>query len=280
LIDYSKKLNFIGEYGEELYQERRSEIQLDNLNLLYVAMTRAVEQLYIVTEKKNKSNDLSNARFYSDFFIDFLKSKDRWNDEEFSYDFGNSKRNVLKEKKSQKEKFTYQEIFISLPWNNRNISIVANSSKLWDTAQETAINHGNLIHEIFSKIITKNDVEIVISQYVFEGIVTKKESEVIKKTIYDVVEHPLLKQYFASDVLVFNERELISNNKERQIPDRVVIIKGKAVIIDYKTGKPKEIHKQQVEKYKETLIEVGYNIEETLLIYIDSKIIIKILTNW
>ena len=45
LMDYSKKIGYVGDYGDQLFNDRRQEIQLDNLNLLYVALTRSVEQL-------------------------------------------------------------------------------------------------------------------------------------------------------------------------------------------------------------------------------------------
>ena len=54
LIDYSKKVSYASDYGEHIYNIRKEEIQLDNLNLLYVALTRAVEQLYIVTKNQEK----------------------------------------------------------------------------------------------------------------------------------------------------------------------------------------------------------------------------------
>jgi len=275
LIDYSKKLNFIGEYGEELYQERRSEIQLDNLNLLYVAMTRTVEQLYIVTEKKNKSNDLSNARFYSDFFIDFLKKEGVWDENKSSYNFGNSNKVPTQKKQELEYDSLSQSKFISSTWKNHNISIVANASKLWDTKQENAIEYGNLIHEILSKIYTIDDVEKVINEYVFEGIFAKKESELIKSKIYEVVEHPTLKKYFNADLLVFNEQELITSQKVRQIPDRIVINGNKVVIIDYKTGKQEKKHEQQIGDYGLIISEIGYNVMQKLLVYIDSKVVIR-----
>ncbi len=275
LVQSYKKLSYTGVYGAQLFADKREETQLDNLNLLYVALTRAVEQLYIISEKKNKTNDLSTARFYSDFFVDFLKVKGKWNKEETSFDFGNSQRISLKKKISSEVNFKKQEQFISSAWKNHNISIVANASKLWDTKQQRAINHGNLIHEIMSKIKTQNDVDSVLNQYVFDGVITHKEAVNIQKTIINIVTHPLLTRYFTSDIEVFNERELISINKLRQIPDRVVIKDEKAIIIDYKTGVQKDIYKNQLLSYKTTLNEIGYKVEEMLLIYIDSKVIVK-----
>ena len=278
LVDYSKKLNYIGEYGEQLYSERREEIELDSLNLFYVATTRAIEQLYVISEKKTKINDLENARFYSDLLVNFLKNlsgENSFREDKLEYNFGNLKR-VISENKSQKtDEFINQEKFISSPWKNHDISIVANSSKLWDTNQEYAIEYGNLIHDILSKIIVVDDVESVVQQYVFEGILSSKEALIIKNKVFEVVNHPLLNGCFDSNTIVFNEQELISNDKIRQIPDRVVLKSNKALIIDYKTGRPKKQHHLQLKRYCNSLKEIGYNVSESLLVYIDSKVIVE-----
>ena len=278
LVDYSKKLNYIGQFGEELYNERKSEIQLDNLNLLYVALTRPIEQLYIVAEEKKKTNDLLNARFYSDFFVDFLKADNQWEENKNVYSYGEPKRIIIDSKQNLEEKSICQAKFISTTWKNHNISIVANASKLWDTEKERAIAYGNLMHEILSKIISKEDVEKVVNTYVFEGIITTDESKTIKTKIYEVVEHPTLEKHFNASLLVFNERELITNQKVRQIPDRIVIDGNKVVIIDYKTGKQEKKHEQQISDYGFTLSEIGYNVAEKLLVYIDSKVTIRKIT--
>lgn len=278
LTDYSKKLNYTGEYGEGLYNNRREEIQLDSMNLLYVSATRAVEQLYIISEKKTKTNDLENARFYSDLFVDFLKNQTNenyWLEDKVEYNFGDSKRVFSEEKPQNIDEFINQEVFVSSPWNNHDISIVANSSKLWGTNQESAIKYGNLIHEILSKVVSVNDVENVILQYVFEGVLTIEEAKSIKEKVFEVVRHPLLIDYFQSNILVFNERELISKDKKRQIPDRVVIKDNKAIIIDYKTGNSNNKYKLQVKEYSKTLNEIGYKVLRKLLVYIDSKVIVE-----
>ena len=149
LIDYSKKLSYTGVFGQDLYSSRREEIQLDSMNLLYVALTRSAEQLYIITEKKSKDNTLDEAKYFSDFFISFLKNRsgeNSWTDTKMIYEFGDSKRvEFNKEVVLDNDTIEIQN-FISSHWKNHNISIVANSSKLWDTDQERSIIYGNLIN--------------------------------------------------------------------------------------------------------------------------------------
>ncbi len=49
-LNFNKQLAELGEVGEEIYTDRRSQLQLDNINLLYVTLTRAIEKLYVFSE--------------------------------------------------------------------------------------------------------------------------------------------------------------------------------------------------------------------------------------
>ena len=65
LINYNNKLKYIGEQGMQLFEKRRAELELDNFNLLYVTLTRAIEHLYIVSEKKLGRSGEENMNYYS-----------------------------------------------------------------------------------------------------------------------------------------------------------------------------------------------------------------------
>ena len=93
------------------------------------------------------------------------------------------------------------------PWQEHNLELLSSSSKLWNTEQGKAINFGNLLHEIFSKILTKNDVGKVLAQYHQQGILDNDLLNDISKNVNDVVYHSNLSHYFSDDVIVYNERE-------------------------------------------------------------------------
>ena len=73
--------------------------------------------------------------------------------------------------------------FISTPWKDHHINLLASSSKLWGTTRGNAIDYGDLIHEMMSLIKTKDDINEVIDQYINQGILDDKEIEKITKTI-------------------------------------------------------------------------------------------------
>ncbi|MDC9723507.1 MAG: UvrD-helicase domain-containing protein [Urechidicola sp.] len=277
LVDYSKRVVYASEYGEQLFKKRRQEVQLDNLNLLYVALTRPVEQLYIISETHKKINELSEAKKYSDFFVDFLQSKNEggWVNEDEVYSIGNSKRNKERENDKKDLESIHQEKFISSSWKNKNINIVSKSSLLWDTEREQAIDYGNLIHEILSEIKTIDDVEFTLQNYISEGIITQGKSVEIKAKVYGIINHPDLTRYYQSDLEIFNEQELLTNEKQIQIPDRIVLENKLATIIDYKTGEPNKKYHLQLNNYAKPLAEIGFNISKMYLVFVNNKITVE-----
>jgi ATP-dependent exoDNAse (exonuclease V) beta subunit len=273
LVDYGKKLNYVGEQGVELFDQQREELELDNFNVLYVALTRAAEQLYIISEKNISLKNEENLSFTSGLFINYLKQQNLWESDKNEYYFGDSTRGNVTPKEGRKTQI--QTSFISNSWRNHNISIVSNSSLLWDTDQGKSIEYGNLIHEILSKIKTKNDVDEVLKQYVFKGVITSKEEVEIDKIIDQVINHKLLGIYFEHNNKVYNEQEIITGDKKIIIPDRLVLINEKLTIIDYKTGKPDKKYHQQIINYARVLEELNYSIDKKLLVYINKEISIE-----
>ena len=270
LVDYSKNLSIVSERGLEIYNKQREELELDNFNLLYVTLTRAVEQLHIITEKKISLKGEENTNFYSGVFINYLKQKNLWNDGVLNYFFGSNTR-LSKEKEISTTKI--QEKFISTPWQEHNIMLLASSSKLWNTEQGKAIDFGNLLHEIFAKIITKDDVNKVISQYHQQGVLNDNQLKSIRKSINNVVNHPELTKYFLNSVIVYNEREIVDIDNQVIIPDRLVFMgNDKVVIIDYKTGSKSKEHHQQLLKYERVLKSMNYKVHRKLLIYVNEEI--------
>jgi len=267
-INVSQKLQKIGAQGIDLYNQRQEELMLDSFNLLYVVLTRAVEQLYIVSQKKKSEN----IRWYSDLFMNFLTK----NSTEIKdiYELGNPSK-VSKVNKSEESavQTTQQLNFISS--SNAKINIVTNESKWWGTTLQEATNFGNKIHQLLAQIETFNDVDNTISLALQSGLISLIDAEKIKETLNAIVNHPKLKAYYQPNLVIYNEREILTNLADIIVPDRLVINQKEAVIIDYKTGKPMEEHKNQVNKYGFYVNELGYSVKFKFLVYINEKIEVK-----
>ena len=273
-LNYNKNIEAVNEDGDILYAQHQSELELDNINLLYVALTRPIEQLHIISNKKLPKNGAENLNSYSGLFINYLKHVNQWNDNQSHYCFGEQKRMPIPDEKvvaTQK-----QQAFISIPKKTHGINIIANSGYLWDTSQKDAIERGNLVHDIMSQIKTKDDIDFTIENFISEAIINPSQAIELKTVVENIVNHPLLTYLFSPEVTVYNEKDIITKQGEILRPDRIVInTKNEATIVDYKTGSPNSSHVKQIETYSSALRDMLYNVKKGILIYTNDSIEIK-----
>lgn len=278
-VSCAKRIEFTGEMGSSIYRKRQSELFLDNFNLLYVALTRAVEQLYVITEYKlDKKTGEENLNFFSGVFINYLKSlkcKNAWEVSKFSYSFGDQKKSLPLKEDAKIKGFELQKTFVSSPWESHQIKIVSNSSKHWGEAHQSAINYGVLIHEMFSKIITEKDINPVVNSYLNSGFIRQEDVLSITDKIKKVVCHPELNQYFNSGFEILTEREILNKDKNILIPDRLMFKEEKVFIIDFKTGKEESKHAAQLNKYNVILREMGFDVCRKIIVYIWDDVFLK-----
>jgi hypothetical protein len=154
--------------------------------------------------------------------------------------------------------------------------MATNAGYLWDTSQKEALEKGNLIHLLMSKIYTQADIEGTLQAFVNAGVISSIQSDELLSTLEAIVSHPLLTPYYCSDVEVYNEREIMTASGTIIIPDRLVLFKDlTAVIIDYKTGDHYDKYEAQLATYSEIVQEMGYKVSKKILVYINSSLRIK-----
>ncbi len=271
-LSYNKDLEKYGEIGAELYHEKQSELELDNMNLLYVALTRAKEQLYIVTKLEFDAKGNEKMNKFSGFLINYLKSIHEWIEDaeadKHTYTFGNP------EKQSTATKILDTESipFISTSRINHNLSIITKSGYIWDTKQQKAIEKGNLIHLILSKIKHQRDLEFVYQDLKENGTLNDAQINELKPVIDKLVLESKVSKYFKEEYTIYNEQIILNATGKINIPDRIAIKNNQAIIIDYKTGEKKEKHHQQLKKYEALLLEIGITTQKKILVYLDNQI--------
>ena len=271
LLNYNKDFENYGTVGASIYSDHQSKLELDNINLLYVALTRAVEQLYVVGNASVSKKGDENLKTYSGLLINYLKIKGHWDSSKFEYEFGEfEKIDSLEPPKYPTE---IQTDFISTPKAQLNVSMATNAGYLWDTSQKEAIEKGNLIHLLLSKIHTKSDIEITFNHFINTGVISKEQGKALRQTVEDIVSHPMLSIYYSSEVTVFNEREIMTESGKIIIPDRLAVFQDQtAVIIDYKTGDFYDKHKLQLLNYAAIIEEMGYKVSKKLLVYTEASL--------
>ncbi|WP_340156270.1 UvrD-helicase domain-containing protein [uncultured Winogradskyella sp.] len=270
LLNYNKDVEHFGVIGTQIYNTHQSQLELDNMNLLYVVLTRAVEQLYIISKKDISTKGVINENSYAGKFINFLIKENKWNENQLSYSYGTFKR---KENESLQETTSNPLKLISVPKEDHNLFIVTKSGLLWDTQQEAAIERGNLVHLVLSKIKTIEDVDFAFNELIISGDVTAENSKVLKNLVLEVINHTKLEHYFKDNFKIYNERDIITSSGQLLRPDRLNInSKNEAIIIDYKTGDAKSTHKTQLKDYESVLNNMNLKVTHKLLVYINDTI--------
>ena len=269
LIDKSSKVTEYGENAATVYHQKSEEDLLDNSNVLYVALTRSEEQLYIISslKERNKAGDLPNNS--ASLFIEFLENCKNFDATVLTYEFGTPKR-VSKQKPLEAKRKTIEVVKSVI--HPDAIKIAQRESLMWGTHQQKAIEFGNVLHEILAEVKTQNDIALAIKKALETGLITENQQQEVTKTIADIVFHPELKDFFDENANIFNEQAIIKKESKTIRPDRVTISGENAYLLDYKTGKHQSKYENQLKEYELALHEMGFHVQKKALLYIGENL--------
>lgn len=248
-----------------LYEEYSSKIKLDNLNIFYVALTRASRQLHIITRESARGASMKDL-------VDMFLSQntihhDQDIDNIYVYSRGNRGRYDYKPRLSSDK--TLGDITYT-PWNNRLV-VSPMWKKMWtDMDGNNPIIYGNALHDILSMIDTYNDVETAVGRAVKASVIQGEVSLSIIELIKTMIDNPILTQYYSGQYTILSERDIVMAGGIERRPDRICIKGSEAVVIDYKTGEKKSSHYNQIEEYAALLSSMGYDVVKKILVYLST----------
>ena len=270
LLNANKQMLEYGDHTAQKYIDEEHKTVMDSLNVLYVALTRAIKGLYIFTEKGKPLTQIEMATTYGDLFQWYITAQGISETENGIYSFGAF---PTQEKLAKTLATTQQNIsYISRGEEHTDFIISTKSGRMWDDERLEAITTGNLIHFALSKIKTAEEVPNVIQALLDSGDIPPELAEDIGKKILDVVNHPVLKRYYSHGVQVMNEQEILTRDGNSFVPDRISISENRATIIDYKTGIPMPKHRQQLIRYRDLIKDMGFETDHAIIVYIDQEI--------
>lgn len=270
LVDNSKAVEGFGVAAKTVYVQKSQEELLDNVNVLYVALTRAEEQLYVISDMNLDSKGVVRKNNMSTFFVNYLNNKGEFDEEKFEYEFGNPTKLSAESDKTDDVQLIRS---VGEVLNPKNIKIAQRESVMWGTHQQEAIEYGNVVHEILSFVKTKNDVDLAITKAVESGLITFNQKDMVFKTIQEIVNHTELSICFEEGNEVLNEQTIIQKEGKTIKPDRMVLTKNKDVfLLDYKTGLHNPKYQLQLENYQNAIELMGYKVVKKSLIYIGEQI--------
>lgn len=294
-------VNYSSTMAESVYRQNyldeRLQLWVDNLNLLYVAFTRAGKNLIFWCKKGQKgtmSELLANALPQ----VAAREGDENW-DEKEPYENGElcpSKYTGTDEHLPEPPKTSANRLAqkpdklpvhmesmrhdIEFRQSNRSADFIQGVDE--EESDNRFINRGRLLHTLFSAIETEEDIDNAIDQLVFEGIIGKPETE---KSIRELTHHAFsllqVQDWYSGNWHLFNECDIIWQERgelHTRRPDRVMMRGNEIVVIDFKFGKQNKKYNKQVQGYMQLLTRMGY-LKENIkgyLWYVEEDLIEKV----
>ena len=245
------------EQTQRIYEAENEKARLDNLNLNYVAFTRAVQRLHILSyEAKDLSRSPLNA---------FLKEhSDQYGDPE-------TRKIQLKQDDSAITEFLHESA--ASEWFDK-ISIDPNPSMFWIHPEDkmSPVEWGTFVHQTLSEVQNEGDFDRALKPYLDAGVIDQATAEMLKDQFLQMAHHPLVWEAFSPEAKVKNECEILLADGNILRPDRYAELPDKIYLLDYKTGKPDAEHHRQLGHYREVLKKMVSKPIEAYLVYLGNSV--------
>jgi ATP-dependent exoDNAse (exonuclease V) beta subunit len=255
------------------YKDEKEDTFLESLNMLYVALTRPKDRLYLIV----KSDISKFDKTVGNMLYQYAQCPDIDPTEGLVYVVTEGHNKVISQEKEHiSNAITIQGIQSSE--RSQTIQLKHSAEKLFDLESfEKSKDYGNKVHAAFAKIKTVRDIDTALADIQREGLIIESEQQQLKATIQQIINLPEIKPYFeVEERFVRNEREILRPNQAPLRPDRVVKIGPKIVILDYKTGSKSSSHIKQVEEYRKIYLDMKHKEVEGILVYLETQEIVKV----
>jgi ATP-dependent exoDNAse (exonuclease V) beta subunit len=228
------------EDGEELTAEitlEKKRRYLDEINGLYVTCTRAVSRLYFIQEKgMSPFNNLLDQTFYE----------------------------LFEEYKTTGAVETGVAAHYTTTLSNAtplHVPTLHGKDVLFPRLQLRSIHerdtpeilYGKLLHECFSLLNNKKEVDQVVDRIVQGRADAEAYRHRLLNDLKNILTDHTASTWYNEEATVICEREMIASDGTTLRPDRVLVHKDHVVVVDYKTGKESRKHAEQVSHYKSEL---------------------------
>ena len=291
-VDYSTRL------AESIYHDdfAREHLQtcVDNLNLLYVAFTRAKSNLFVIG-KRNTSGLRSQLiqeclEPVSNILVGAHLDVPDDASAPITFDYGTlALPHVSKKEKSRniflppivhhQISITAHEPHVTFRQSNQSRDFIAEMAGEETFVQNDYVKMGNVMHRIFSQIHTTDDIPGLLRKLEREGVlydesISRKKVESILKSRF---QNPIIRHWFSGEWKLFNECSIIAIDTEGKLmkrrPDRVMTNGKEVVVVDFKFGTERDEYHNQVRQYVQLLRSMGYQNVKGFLWFVYSNII-------
>jgi len=238
------------------YEDEVRLAYLDSLNMLYVAFTRAEEVIWGFADftrsakegvKLNRTGNVLYTLFSNGFQLS-APSGEGWNTETLTFDWGEWGRKIPP--KDEKPKAP-----LGLRWEIRDWKEKLKTRiYAWDFSEDglQARNQrklGVIIHELLAESQSLEDALRLLREFTFEGRWDEATANEVKVQLEILFGLNQIQDWFSPAYQSLSEQGILLPGGAQKRPDRILIGKDQALVIDFKTGEKRESHLQQVKEY-------------------------------
>ncbi|WP_308226238.1 UvrD-helicase domain-containing protein [uncultured Prevotella sp.] len=266
------------------YNEEHLQNCVDNLNLLYVAFTRAASSLFVIAQRGTPSSrSYIVEQAITDIKLEGSSLDGDPSDKkaELLFSYGELEIVETKAKKKSDNIFTPEvenmnvdmatfSNKVEFKQSNKSRDFVADDDENTDDddrKQLSYIKTGKILHYLFSTINTTDDIDTSLAQLDMDGLIEESDTNI--KRLHDMLHKRFsnrqVADWFSSRWTLFNECTILdydaaTDTVREHRPDRVMKDEktGEVVIVDFKFGSPRPEYVEQVNRYKALTQNMGY----------------------
>ena len=241
-------------------EEEHLNMRIDNLNMLYVALTRAEDNLFVSTSYPvNKDGKKGACNHVGQYILDYVKADE--------YEAGSV---IVESRKTASLKVESRKTEDAELWaDSGQVRFVQSQEGAMYTAygdesyRRTAkMEEGTLCHDIFAHIRKADELDAVLRDFETRGLIASDEQrEKLRGLISSAWKgNDEMRDWFTAPWELRLEEAIYIDQRELR-PDRVMINPEtkEAVVLDYKFGGWEKQYIHQVQEYMEALRRMGYS---------------------
>jgi len=279
-VNISKKLKdsyFSADYEADCFNS-----SVDDINMAYVAFTRACKTLYVISSDPKTDSRAGALAKRMDTFCqeygyefgepyDFSKMKRKTRDFDQSFTISYPSIPMVGQENTDEETPVGERTRLKFSTDAADF-FGADGSVSLDASPRL---RGIVLHDILAKVEAPEQLQEAVEQSVRDGRMNEEEGRAAFSLLSErVAAH---KEWFSlSSDAGRNEVSVIDTDGETYRPDRVIIDGGRVTVIDYKFGTAHGSYRRQVRHYMDIYRRMGYPDVSGFLWYVNDDEVVKL----
>ncbi|NBW32401.1 MAG: hypothetical protein EBR22_00390 [Cytophagia bacterium] len=244
---------------------------LDYINILYVALTRAKTHMEILTEAWSGKKDsvFSLGKIWGQFAQSQNPDPSLWTRTERNPEWPgepetwslqpDSKALMPEGSKGEGESIATQQDLASMPRTLPNTTVALKHNMHWPNLTTEAIEAGVLLHRLMAKIHHQQKSESVIQDWENDESYAPALRQKVSQWARSLLLRPEVTPFFEEGSTVLREHPVLLTDGSSLQPDLILLAQdGSARVLDFKTGRPRKEHSDQLDQYLDILQKAGY----------------------